>query len=74
MTADTVLSFPQVVCDIGFGNGSFLLSVGQQTGCTCIGVEVNGDLVRDARALAVRLGVEERSRAQSDSNPLWLCQ
>ena len=37
-----------VVCDLGFGDASFLLNMAAQTGCRCIGCEVNGDLVAAA--------------------------
>ena len=45
-----------VVCDLGFGDAQALLRMSERTGCTCIGNEVNGDLVVKARANAAAAG------------------
>eukprot|EP00418_Pyrodinium_bahamense_P009331 CAMPEP_0179117102 /NCGR_PEP_ID=MMETSP0796-20121207/54978_1 /TAXON_ID=73915 /ORGANISM="Pyrodinium bahamense, Strain pbaha01" /LENGTH=200 /DNA_ID=CAMNT_0020815445 /DNA_START=51 /DNA_END=653 /DNA_ORIENTATION=+ len=37
-----------VVCDLGSGDGSFLIRASAATGCRCVGVEINGDLVQCA--------------------------
>ena len=45
-----------VVCDLGFGDASFLLKMASATGCRCIGCEVNGDLVAEATDRVARAG------------------
>lgn len=45
-----------IVCDLGFGDGAFLIGAASSAGCKCIGAEINGDLVQQANANAVAAG------------------
>eukprot|EP00747_Dinoflagellata_sp_TGD_P169770 gnl/TRDRNA2_/TRDRNA2_199641_c0_seq1.p1 gnl/TRDRNA2_/TRDRNA2_199641_c0~~gnl/TRDRNA2_/TRDRNA2_199641_c0_seq1.p1 ORF type:complete len:222 (+),score=30.81 gnl/TRDRNA2_/TRDRNA2_199641_c0_seq1:81-746(+) len=57
-----------VVCDLGFGNASVLLRTLATTGCRCIGTEVNGSLVKEARMEVNKLGAELASRIELTEN------
>ncbi|CAK0858288.1 unnamed protein product [Prorocentrum cordatum] len=50
------LTADDVVCDLGFGDGSFLIRASSVIGCQCTGVEINGDLVERAKANAASMG------------------
>ena len=47
-----------VVCDLGFGDGTLLCGISQLAECTGCGCEIDGDLVASARALAASSGLE----------------
>lgn len=47
------------VCDLGFGQGAMLISAVQRTNCSGVGIEINGELVRVARAAGESAGLVE---------------
>lgn len=49
------LTADDVVCDLGFGDGAFLIRASLTIGCQCTGVEINGDLVQRAKAHAASM-------------------
>lgn len=49
-----------VVLDLGSGNGSVLIALAQQTGCKCVGVEIDEGLIDESRRDAEEKGVAER--------------
>eukprot|EP01062_Namystynia_karyoxenos_P040692 TRINITY_DN29648_c0_g1_i1.p1 TRINITY_DN29648_c0_g1~~TRINITY_DN29648_c0_g1_i1.p1 ORF type:complete len:477 (+),score=130.27 TRINITY_DN29648_c0_g1_i1:83-1432(+) len=54
------LTSEDVVWDLGCGDGRVLLDAALRCGCRCVGIEVEGDCLRDAAAGAQRAGVAER--------------
>jgi SAM-dependent methyltransferase len=51
-----------VVYDLGCGDGRIVVMAAQKFGATGVGVEIDSDLVRDARARAAKSGVSEKVR------------
>jgi SAM-dependent methyltransferase len=49
-----------VVYDLGSGDGRIVITAAQRHGARGVGIEINPVWVRDARAIAERLGVAER--------------
>ena len=46
-----------IVCDLGFGDGSLLLGIAKLTGCTACGCEIDADLVKTARETIISSGI-----------------
>jgi SAM-dependent methyltransferase len=51
-----------VVYDLGCGDGRIVVMAAQKYGATGVGVEIDSELVRDARARAAKFGVSEKVR------------
>mmetsp|Transcript_13031 Transcript_13031/g.35535 ORF Transcript_13031/g.35535 Transcript_13031/m.35535 type:complete len:209 (-) Transcript_13031:198-824(-) len=58
-----------VVCDLGFGDGTFLLRACATVGCRGIGAEINGDLVQRALSSAALLPVGVQSLLNFTEGP-----
>ncbi len=50
-----------VVCDLGCGDGRFVITAAKQFGCRGIGYEIDPKLVREGRQRAQATGVAERA-------------